>query len=166
MNGLATQAGLVSGVSLADAMTICPGLLSETYDADRCSLLHRALWRWADRFSPWIALDGEDGLFLNITGCAHLFGGEALMAEQALIELGDLNVTARIGIADTKQAAWALARFSGQTMSAIAPGDLAKGLEHLPVAALNIQNKLTTALRRTGLKRIGDLYTYLSLIHI
>ena len=82
------------------------------------------------------------------------------MAEQALIELGDLNVTARIGMADTKQAAWALARFSDPVVSAIAPGDLAKGLEHLPVAALNIQNKLTTALRRTGLKRIGDLYTY------
>lgn len=160
MNNLAIQAGLVSGVSLADAMTICPGLLSEKYDADRSSLLHRALWRWADRFSPWIALDGEDGLFLNITGCAHLFGGEASMAEQALIELGDLNVTARIGMADTKQAAWALARFSGQSVSAIAPGDLSKGLENLPVAALNIKDKLITALRRTGLKRIGDLYKY------
>ena len=51
MNNLATQAGLVSGVSLADAMAICPGLLSETYDADRCTLLHRTLWRWADRLS-------------------------------------------------------------------------------------------------------------------
>ena len=35
---------------------------------------------WCDRFTPLVALDPPHGLFLDITGCAHLFGGEARAA--------------------------------------------------------------------------------------
>jgi len=57
---------------------------------------------------------------VDITGCAHLFGGERAMADHARARLSDMNMTSRMGIADTKGAAWALARFSGGE-SVIAP---------------------------------------------
>ena len=159
-NEMAFRAGVIIGQSLPDAMAVCPELASEMHDEDRIRLLHRALWRWADRLSPWVALDHTDGLFLDITGCAHIFGGEASMADHALTGLADINITARIGIADTKQAAWAIARFSNKSKTIIDPGNLSAGLSKLPVAALNIPKQTITSLRRTGLKTIGDLYKH------
>ena len=38
---------------------------------------------WCDRFTPLVALDPPHGLFLDITGCAHLFGGEAALLQIA-----------------------------------------------------------------------------------
>ena len=165
-NAEALSAGVVIGQSLPDAMAISPELASEKYDEDRIRLLHRALWRWADRLSPLVALDRSDGLFLDITGCAHLFGGESPMAEHALSELKDIKIKAHIGIADTKQAAWAVARFSKQEYMIIQPGNLSTDLSALPVAALDISIQTITALRRTGLKTIGDLYAPVSYTHL
>ena len=39
----------------------------------RCS---KRLARWAGRWSPLVEVDGEDGLRLDVSGVAHLFGGE------------------------------------------------------------------------------------------
>ncbi|NNE57771.1 MAG: DNA polymerase Y family protein [Hellea sp.] len=153
----ARQAGARVGQSLADARAICPELLTEPADLEAQTLLLRALWRWSDRLSPWAALDAPDGLFLDISGCAHLFGGEAAMANFAQSELTALNVTTRIGMADTKRAAWALARFSGRDISLALPGATSEAIAELPLKALNIKAATETDLRRTGLSKIGDI---------
>lgn len=153
----AQKAGASVGQSLADARAICPELLTEPVDEDAQAQLLRALWRWADRLSPWAALDSPDGLFLDITGCAHLFGGETPMAEFTLSELAALNVTARIGMADTKGAAWALARYTGREISLALPGATRDAIADLPLKALSISAKTETDLRRTGLSKIGDI---------
>jgi len=114
ISAAARGVGVSTGLSLADARAICPALLTEPTDTRRAAALLRALWRWADHLSPWVGLDAPEGLFLNITGCAHLFGGEVDMAKQTLIRLADMQITARIGIADTKGAAAALACFGGR----------------------------------------------------
>ena len=88
-NDAALKAGVVAGQALADARAICPDLLTEPGDPVREDLLLRALWRWADALSPRVALDAPDGLLLDITGCAHLFGGEAEMGQEALTRLSD-----------------------------------------------------------------------------
>lgn len=85
------------------------------------------------------------------------------MAEFALSELAELNVTARIGMADTKRAAWALARYgtaqSGRDIALALPGATAAALADLPLRALHIKAKTETDLRRTGLSKIGDIRT-------
>jgi len=63
----ARDAGLSPGLSLPDARAICPQLLTEPSDSVREAALLRALWRWADNLSPWVALDAPDGLFLGLT---------------------------------------------------------------------------------------------------
>lgn len=155
----AALAGVAPGLSLADARAICPDLLTEPADPAREAALLRALRRWADRLSPRIALDPPDGLLLDVTGCAHLFGGEAEMARFAIEELGQLSVVARAGIADTKHGAHALARF-GRSPIAVAPvGETSRALAPLPLAALGLEERMTRELARTGLKTIGALYT-------
>ena len=153
----ALQAGLSAGLSLPDARAICPELLTEPSDSVREAALLRALWRWSDTLSPWVALDPPDGLFLDITGCAHLFGGETLMAKHAKERLRDMQMMARIGIADTKGAAWALARYGGEDVEIAPSGQTAFALKSLPLEALRLPQKLSTDLRRTGLKTVGQI---------
>tara|TARA_R110002020_G_scaffold406378_1_gene616340 strand:- start:12756 stop:14243 length:1488 start_codon:yes stop_codon:yes gene_type:complete len=154
----AGKAGLVPGLSLTDARAICPSLLTEPADPSREGALLRALWRWSDQFAPRVALAPPDGLVLDISGCAHLFGGERAMAEILLQRAGDLRFTARIGIADTKGAASALARFEAAPVAIAKPGETASALEPLPVAALGLDAALLNDIRRAGFQTIGQLY--------
>lgn len=157
-NHAALKAGARAGQPLADARAICPDLLSEPSDPIREGLMLRAIWRWADCLSPRVALDAPDGLLLDVAGCAHLFGGEQAMGAETLIRLGDLNLSARLGFADTKGAARALARYGAETVSIALAGQTSEALNALPVAALGIEAKLASDLARAGLMRIGQLY--------
>lgn len=159
INKSAQQAGVAIGLPLADARAICPDLLSEPADAVRENILLRALWRWADILSPRISLDAPDGLLLDIAGCAHLFGGERAMAEDALLRLSDLTIKSRIGVADTKGAAKALSRFGKREIEIAEIGKTSDALAALPIAALGLQQALVTDLARTGLTTIGQLYS-------
>jgi len=154
----AREAGLTPGLSVPDARAIAPQLLTEPGDPLREDWLLRALRRWADKLSPWIALDPPDGLVLDITGCAHLFGGEREMADHTGAKLSDMHFTTRIGIADTKGAARALARFGTDAVTMTAPGQTRSALEPLPVEALGLSAKMTRDLRRVGLTSLGQLY--------
>ena len=137
-------------------------------DAERCAwvnpaleieLLRRAL---ADsRAATWIALDGADGLFLEITGCAHLFGGEEAMLADMQARVERLGFAARAALADTPGAAWALVRFGipRDRATCVAPvGGARAALASLPIAALRLGSAETFDLGRLGLRRIGDLY--------
>lgn len=158
VNARARRAGVSEGLSLPDARAICPDLLTEPGDPTREGALLRALWRWADCLSPRVAIDPPDGLLLDIAGCAHLFGGEGKMARYARQRLAEMNVHSRIGIADTKGGARALARF-GKTSVAIAQtGKTNDALKDLPITALDIDAEIANELARTGLKTIGQLY--------
>lgn len=158
VNDLALAAGVKAGQALADARAICPELLTEPSDPVREDLLLRALWRWADALSPRVSLDPPDGLLLDITGCAHLFGGEAEMGREALTRLQDLQLQAQIGIADTKGAAQALARFGSGEVSVAPPGQSMEALAPLPIAALSLPDKMIGELTRAGLTLIGHLH--------
>lgn len=156
INEAGFAAGLTPGVSFADARALCPDLLTEAADLAREEALLRALCRWGDHLSPWVALDGEDGLVLDITGCAHLYGGEAAMRQVTLEQLADMRIHAHIGIADTKGAAWALAHY-GDTNFIAAPGQTTTMLSSLPVEALRIEGSIVMSLRQIGLQTIGAL---------
>jgi protein ImuB len=77
-----------------------------------------ALRRWAGRFSPWVAEEPPDALVADLTGCTHLFGGEAAVMAQLQADCADLGLTVRAGLADTVGAAWALARHAGSGAAA------------------------------------------------
>lgn len=123
LSAAAAAAGLHRGMALADARAICPGLVTRPADPVRAAVFRAALVRWAGRFSPWVAPEGLDALVLDITGCAHLFGGEAGLAETVVAEAAALGLGLRFGIADTRGAAWAVARFAGVDAPRMPAGD-------------------------------------------
>jgi protein ImuB len=112
-NVTAEAAGLRRGMALGDARAICPGLVTRPEDAPRTAAFLAALQRWAGRFSPWVAVEGGDGLTLDVTGCTHLFGGEAGLVGEVEGEAAGFGLSLGLGLADTVGAAWAVARFAG-----------------------------------------------------
>lgn len=112
VSDLAAKEGLNPGMALRDATAMCPSLLTRTQDKPAEALFLTSLRRWAGKFSPWVAEETPDGLVIDLTGCAHLFGGEETLLRQAVTDCEDLGLTVQGGIADTVGAAWALARFS------------------------------------------------------
>ena len=121
-----------------------------------------ALERLADacsRYTPLVALDRSDALMLDVSGVAHLFGGEAGLIADAEGRFARARLTLKAGLADTPRGAAALARFGREK---IAPAGLegkafAKLFHDMPVAALGIAPALAAELSRAGLKRVGDL---------
>lgn len=119
LNPEAEAAGLRQGQGLRDAMAICPGLLTRVADPVADAAFLAVLRRWAGKYSPWVADEPPAALMIDLTGCAHLFGGEeALMAEVGA-DCAGLGLTVRMGLADTPGAAWALARHGGRAVGCV-----------------------------------------------
>jgi len=160
VNPAAVAAGLAPGMPLADAFSFLPGLATAAAEPAEDMAALRRLAEWCGRYSPWTAPDGADGVRVEITGSAHLWGGEAALAADLAARLDHQGIACRIAIADTLGAAWALARFApiGERAVMLPPGNAHAGLAPLPVEALRLDPATAAGLRRVGLKRVGDLY--------
>jgi protein ImuB len=161
VNPAASANGLVPGMPLADALSFLPGLATAAAELAEDMTALRRLAEWCGRYSPWTAPDGADGVRVEITGSAHLWGGEAALAADLMARLDRQGIASRIAVADTLGAAWALARFAqiGERVVILPPGDARAGLAPLPVEALRLDPATAQGLRRVGLKRVGELYT-------
>ena len=119
----AQAAGVYVGQPLRDAHAMCGTLMTRLQNPQAEAAFLRSLTRWAGRFSPWVATEEPDALTLDISGCAHLFGGEAALVQEMVTAAANLGLTARCGLADTVGAAWGLARFSGVIAGSTRSGD-------------------------------------------
>ncbi len=156
LNPAAEAQGLTLGMALADARAILPDLTSVTERPERQASFLNALGRWSERYTPKVVLDGVDGLLLDVTGCAHLYGGESGLLDDLSARVAAMRLTVRLGLADTRGAAWALARFGDVPIAE--QGNTREAVAHLPIAALRIDDKTTATLMRLGLRRIGDIH--------
>jgi protein ImuB len=112
VNDAGLAAGARPGTMLADARTLCPALKAAPSDpAGDLSFLER-LALWAQRWGPWAAVDAPDGLLVDVTGAAHLFGGEDRLLADVEERLSGHGLAARAAIAATAGAAWALAHYA------------------------------------------------------
>jgi protein ImuB len=157
VNAAAEAAGFAPGMGLADARAAEPGLEAVEADpaADAAALDRIAAW--CVRYSPWVALDGPDGILVDATGCAHLFGGEAAMLEDLAGRLGRFGFAARAAVAPTAAAAWAVSRFGAERLAVVPPARQAAALAPLPPEALRLDPAAAASLRRLGIRRIADL---------
>lgn len=165
VNPAAERQGLVPGMVLATARAICSELDVREHDFEADAALLERLANWANRYSPSLAMDGTDGLILDITGCAHLFEGEEPMLKGAVLTLRRFGFSCQGAIADTPGAAWALSRFRARSRNQsekempIAPAnETGKAISSLPVSALRVDAATQESLRLMGLKTLSDLY--------
>ncbi|WCM26944.1 DNA polymerase Y family protein [Sphingomonas sp. QA11] len=153
--------GIRAGMAVTQARAQVPDLDIRPADpeGDRADLERLAITA-ARRWSPIVALSGEDGLFIELTGTAHLFGGEERMARRIVRLLARLGVRARIAVADTTGAAWALARHGRQPQDGVTicpPGTQHDAIAPLPIAALRVEPAAIELLKRLGVETIGQL---------
>jgi protein ImuB len=158
----AGEAGLSPGMMLADARAMVPALQVQAAEPAVDARLLEDLAAWCERYTPGVAIDRSHehaaggALWLEVTGCAHLFGGEAALRADLLARLRRQGLAAEAAIADTPGAAWAVARYGEAPI--VPPGGVRVALAPLPVAALRLDPDAVRMLERLGLERIESLY--------
>lgn len=151
----ALKLGLSPGLTLADARARIPDLAVLEHDPPADEALLDRMLEDSRRWTPLAAPDPPQGLMLDVTGCAHLFGGEAALRDRVLHRFRRSGFTARGSIAGTPEAARALARFG--RVAIVRPGGEPEAIGPLPIAALELLEETQLALKRAGFKRIADL---------
>lgn len=168
-NEAASRVGVEPGQKLADARALYPELIAGEADPRAEEEALTALADWLGRYTPWTVPstrssgghNGREGVFLDITGCAHLFGGEAGLLEDLMAHLRRFHITARAALADSPGAAWAVAHFAQlppQGFHIVPEGGQRQALAHLPVAGLRLTEEIVLGLQAMGLKTIHQLY--------
>ncbi len=158
----ARQLGLHPGMPLTKAQAMVPGLDIRPFtpDQDADALHELALWALR-RYSPVVAVDAPDGLVLDITGCAHLYEGEANLVRDLLDHLRADGLQARAAVADSWGAAHGLARFGARFSRDPAlvapPGDGRRLVLDLPIAALRLTADIVHDLDALGFETVGEL---------
>jgi protein ImuB len=149
----AQKLGLYKGQPLANARAMVQPLTIVTADEKADAALLEKIADWCDRFTPLVTLDAPDGLLLDITGAAHLFGGESQMLATVTGLIAEQGFAVTGAIAGTSLAAHALARHAPGTI--VPPGQEAEAVAPLSITALGCDDKALRALRHAGLKTIG-----------
>jgi protein ImuB len=148
----AAECGAKAGARLTDARALDPALIAVPANPEGDAALVQRLAKWAGRWSPLVEVDG-DGLRLDVSGVARLFGGERGLVRDVQVRFVALGLTTRMAIAPTAAAAWALARHA----PGICDADVETTLSPLHVSALRLDAKTVRTLERLGLKTIGAL---------
>lgn len=148
-SALAEAQGIGPGTTAADAKAVIPGLdvLNEV-PGTAARLLKRA-GEWCIRYSPAVACDLPDGLIIDASGCAHLWGGEKAYLHTILRAFKEKGFYVRGAIADTAGAAWAVSRF-GKNGQVVPPGEQAHALLTFPPAALRLEPEILERLQKLG----------------
>jgi protein ImuB len=151
----AARRGLAPGLALTQARAMHPSLDAVPEDTDADAQLLEQIADWCLRYTPLVACDAPDGLLLDITGCAHLYGGEKTLIADLSARLERAELAFSIAVAGSIGAAYAAARYGAAGRHA--NGDERKLLTSLPLAALRLEAVTVASLARVGLKRIGDI---------
>jgi protein ImuB len=149
--------GIWPGMKLTDARAMMPNLRVLPHDTQADHFAFTKLAHWMLRYSPSVSIHRDDGFVLDITGCAHLFGGEKSMAQDIEARLSKIGFTSHIAIANTFGACFALAHHGASVLHILPQENGIEALDILPVEALRLDDATIMLLKRLGLKRIGDV---------
>ncbi|MFZ0103004.1 MAG: DNA polymerase Y family protein, partial [Pseudolabrys sp.] len=104
----AERLGLSPGLTLAQARAMHPDIEIVPEDIDADAVLIESIADWCLRYTPLVACNTPDGLLLDISGCAHLYGGEHELVADLGSRLENAGFAYSLAIAGTIGAAWAV----------------------------------------------------------
>lgn len=155
VDAAAEAIGLYPGKALADARAMVPELAVVRANAPADARLLESVAGWCERYTPFVALDPPHGLFLDISGAAHLFGGEQAMLREVSRAIAAQGFSVCAALAGTAEAARALSHYRSGTIAQA--GEEAEAVAPLPTEALIADPSVIHALKRAGLKTIGQV---------
>ena len=176
----AEKIGIMPGMSLADARDILPNISVESANPNADKMVLEKIRSLCERYSPWTSIDDLEnkketekngfsseikdsngaGIWIDVTGCTHLFGGEEKILADIVERIRRLGFSAHAAIAETKRAAWALSHYGKINRDGwirAKPGALSNILSPLPISALCLAPSITRKLDILGLRTIGNL---------
>lgn len=150
--------GVHIGMAAAKAQSLFRGLMLIDADpaADAAALERITLWALAV-YSPIVAVDGTDGIVMDIEGADHLQGGEFSMVTKIAQQFLARHLTAHVAVADTWGAAHACARAIDDETIVVPHAETARAVERLPISLLRLPAKIVSDLRVLGFQTIGEL---------
>ena len=154
-NHLAEEQGIGIGMAVADARSLISNLQVFDDKPGRAAILLKALAEWCMRYTPCAAVDLPDGIILDATGCAHLWGGELQYLTDIYNRLQQSGYQVQIAMADTIGAAWAFAHYGSQK-NIIDSREQLQALLCLPPAALRLSPEIILRLQKLGLYKIKN----------
>ena len=121
-NACGEAAGIFPGMTVADARALYPSLSVKDDLPELSQKLLRKFAGWFIRFTPIVSIESQEGMILDATGCAHLWGGEKAYLSDIISRLNQLGYYANAAMADTIGAAWAASRFGNGSMVILSGG--------------------------------------------
>ncbi len=156
VNSIAQSQGVYEDMVLADARAILPELKALEYEPQQSEKLLESLGEWCIRFTPQVSLDKPNGLFLDASGCAHLWGGEDKYVSDIFVRFSAFGYKVKVAMADTAGAAWALSRFGKSSCQILKPGMEVQAMADLPPQALRLDAPVLERLEKLGLNTIAS----------
>jgi len=150
---LAAELGVIPNMVVADARAAIPKLEVLQDNPLRKERLLKSMGLWCMRYTPMVSVDISGYLILDITGCAHLWGGEEAYLQEIYLQLKQKGYEARIGIASTIGAAWAIAQY-GQHGTIIPDNVQQEVLSTMPIACLRLESNLLERLKKLGFRTV------------
>ena len=141
VNALAQKQGVDRGMVVADARAIIPSLQVLDDKPELPAKLLKGLAEWCIRYAPSVAVDPPGGLILDVTGCAHLWGGEKKYLTEIIKRFKNFGYDVRAAMADAIGTAWAIARF-GKDSHIVKSGQQTAAVLSLPAADFALKLKL------------------------
>ncbi|PVE25163.1 nucleotidyltransferase [Microvirga sp. KLBC 81] len=151
----AYRLGLRPDQTITHAQTLVPNLHIVEARPEEDEALLIELTRWCIGYSPIVAPNPPDGVWIDIAGAAHLFGGEDKLVRHLVNRLTTQGIHAAACVADAPGTAWAVARFGREIV--VPSGRAIEAVASLPIPALRLPVATIEALHRLGIERIGQL---------
>jgi protein ImuB len=158
----ARRLGVRAGQTIAEAGALCAGfdvhrLAPATVESALSAVAEVALG-----FGATVALSLPDTVWVDVSGSAHLFGGEAALGEELSSRVRALGHVVRVAVAEGPVLAQAFARWAPpavgkKAVHSVAPGHEAEAVRTLPVVALPLGEECQSWLVRLGVLTLGDL---------
>ena len=151
----AAEQGVASGMTLAGAMALVPGLRLYTFFPERLSASREVLAERLQRFTPQVVIDGPDALLLEVGASLRLFGGLQNLLTRLTALLEQRGHAAATAVAPTPRAALWLARSRPGTQVTEA-GQLDAALRDVPLAMLPWPDDVVRRFAAMGVTDLGD----------
>lgn len=152
-NPAAQQKDIDVNMVVADCRAILPSLQVLDDIPGQAEKLLNALAEWCLRYAPIVAVDHPNGLLLDSSGCAHLWGGEKSYLKDITTKLKGFGYDVKLGMADTIGTAWAVSRYENN-FSIVEPFCQLDALLYLPPAALRLEDAVLERLEKLGFYHI------------
>ena len=162
VNRKAHCCGVRVGQTLAEARALLAGLVVVELHPDKVELALGRVAEIALAFGTTVSIEAPDTVWVDITGAAHLAGGEQTLCEELASRVREMGHRVRIAAAAGPLLARAFARWlnphqRGEAVFVVPGHESVRCFSELPIQALPVGPMEVAWLARVGLFRVGDL---------